>query len=111
MTDREQQMIEAYIPSPRDETLGFGEYYYLQTTSTGDRVIRVTVHDILPHEDGTEYGIYQGHRRIDAGYDDWSRGVRMHDLYDNREDCKNFTHMMYDGWEHLRELQRREATE
>lgn len=104
MTDKE--LIETCIPSPRDETLGFDEYYYLQTTSAGERVIRVEIRDILPLHDGTEYGIYQGGRRIDAGYGTPFRGVKMHDLYDNKDDCRNQTHYWCDEWERLRLLQR-----
>ena len=29
MTDRQRQLIESYIPSPRDESLKDGEYYYI----------------------------------------------------------------------------------
>ena len=110
MTDRERQMIEYYIPHPRDPELEDGEYYYLQYTSSGERVIKVVPLDVLPYDDGTEYGIYQKrgtqYRRIDAGYDDPLRGVRMHDLYDNRQDCRDQTHMSWDHWEELRRLQK-----
>lgn len=110
MDERTRRMIEAYIPSPRDETLESGEYYYRQETLRGPRIIRVYALDILPHRDGVEYGIYQqrGGRlvRVDArGDGDPSRGVHMHDLYDNRQDCADGTHYMYDYWEDLRELQ------
>jgi len=107
MTERQRQMIEDYIPNPRDESLGFNEYYYLQYTSSGgERVIKVRVHEILPHDDHMEYGVYTKSGRIDVG--DPFRGVRKHDLYDNKEDCRNQTHLMWDDWEELRALQERE---
>ena len=109
MTDRERQIIADYLPNPPDPDLQEGEYYYLQSTMGGDRVIRVFPLDILPHKDGTEYGIYQqkGGRlvRVDSGWGDPSRGVRFHDLYDNRQDCKDRTHYFMDEWEEYRKIQ------
>jgi len=112
MTDRDREDIAYYLPHDRDPTLDTGEYYYLQYTmgKTGNpRVIRVYALDILPHKDGTEYGIYQYRRgryhRIDAGYGDFSRGVRMGDLYDNKQDCRDQTHMGCHWWEELRKKQ------
>lgn len=89
------------------------EYYYLRCTTNGDKIIRVFALDILPHKDGTEYGLYQkrGIRlcHVDArGDGDRSRGAPMSALYDNYQDCKDQTHYMYDRWEMLRELQQRE---
>ena len=109
MTEREKQMIEAYIPSPPDPTLRDQEYYFKQN----GRVIRVFALDVLPLHDGTEYGLYQergtGLRWVDGyGLGDRMRGARRHDLYDNKEDCRNDTHMVYDDWEYLREAQKRE---
>jgi hypothetical protein len=114
MDDRKRQMIEAYIPHPRDPSLEAGEYFFCQETMGGPRIIRVFALDILPHRDGTEYGIYQsrGPRlvRVDArGDGDPSRGVHMHELYDNKEDCRDRTHSCYDNWEWLREQQRKEV--
>lgn len=111
ISERDAQAIAAYIPSPPDPELDSNEFYYLQNGKT----IRVFALDILPHDEGTEYGIYQrkGARlvRIDAGYGDPFRGVRMHDLYDNREDCKAQTHWFTDSWQRLRELQQKFAAE
>lgn len=102
-----EELRAYYIPHKRDETLEDGEYYYLHSTMGGDKIIKVYPLTILPHKDGTEYGIYQKKGcnlvRIDAGYGDPNRGVRFSDLYDNKEDCKDRTHMMYEGWEELRE--------
>lgn len=113
MTERERQEIEAYLPGTPDPTLEAGEYYYLQSTTGGDRVIRVFALDVLPHKDGTEYGIYQqrGGRLVwvdDGGWGDPTRGARMHDLYDNKEDCRNRSHWFMDDWERLRAIQREE---
>lgn len=106
MDDRTRQMIEAYIPHPRDTSLEDGEYFYLQGTLGGDRVIRVFALDILPHRDGTEYGIYQkkGARlvRIDSGWGDPNRGVTMGYLYDNAQDCRDQTHNSISWWEDYR---------
>ena len=110
MDERIQRMIDAYLPNPPDTTLDMSEYYYLQYTTKGERVIRVYALDILPYEDGMEYGIYQkrGNRmcRIDTrGDGDHTRGVRMSALYDNQTDCKAQTHFLYDRWEMLRRMQ------
>ena len=78
-------------------------------------MLKVYPLDVLPHDDHTEYGIYQykGGRltRLDAGYGNGYRGVRMGDLYDNKEDCRNQTHGWCDDWERLREIQQRETRE
>ena len=109
MDERTRMMIEAYIPSPPDPDLEDGEYYYLQSTAKGDQVIRVQVVEVLPLQSGTEYGIYQqrGQRmvRVDAGYGEAWRGVRKSALYDNKQDCRDQTHIMADDWERLRQLQ------
>lgn len=110
--ERTRKMIEAYLPNPPDPSLEFGEYYYLQEGSAS-RVIRVYALDIMDYRDGTEYGIYKKHGnnlvRVDAGYGDLYRGVRKSALYDNKEDCRNREHSLYDGWEHLRKIQREEG--
>lgn len=112
LDERTRQMIEAYIPSPRDPDLEDGEYYYLQSTAKGEQVIRVYALDILPHQNGDEYGIYQQRGchmvRIDAGYGDPTRGVRKCHLYDNKQDCRDQTHIAMDDWERLRRAE--EAT-
>ena len=114
--ERTRQEIEYYLPNPPDPDLQDNEFYWLQYTNgaTGNPwVIRVFPLDILPHKDGTEYGIYtkRGGRLqwVDAGYGTDTRGVRRYDLYDNKQDCRNQTHMCCDYWEHLREIQRKEG--
>ena len=113
MDDRIRRMIESYLPHPRDPSLQDGEYFFRRETEKGPRIIRVFALDILPLRDGTEYGIYQsrGGRlvRVDArGDGDPNRGVYMHDLYDNKEDCRDSTHYMYDEWENLRQVEQEE---
>lgn len=109
MTDRQKQMIDAYLPSPPDPTLDFDEYYVLDKAG---RVRKVRMRDILLHGDDTTYGVVEVStgRRIDAGWDSEYIGFRMSALYDNKQDCRDQTHMMYDGWEYLRRLQREERT-
>ena len=109
MTDRQKQMIETYLPSPPDPELGFNEYYVLDKA---DRVRKVHMREILPNGDDTTYGVYEvsSGRRIDAGWDSEFIGFRMSALYDNKQDCRDQTHMMYDGWENLRRLQEEEQS-
>lgn len=112
MTDREKQMIASYLPNPPDEDRTVNEYFVLDT---GGRVRKVYITDIFPsgdiHDDRSTYGVCESStgRRVDAGYGSIFHGFRMGRMYDNREDCRNMTHEMYDGWERLRELQRKEA--
>lgn len=114
MTDREKQMIASYLPNPPDEDRTANEYFVLDT---GGRVRKVYVSDILPtggpYNDITTYGVYESStgRRVDAGYGSIFYGFRKGRMYDNRTDCRNMTHEMYDGWERLRELQRKESQE
>lgn len=112
MTEQERMDIEYYIPGEPDPSLEDGEYYYLQCTTGGERVIRVWPLDILPHKDGNQYGIYQrkGGRFVwvDVGYGDRNHGCRKGDLYDNKEDCRNQTHCGVSWWESLRKKQRDE---
>lgn len=111
MTDRERQLIEAYIPSPPDPELEFGEYYLLYYGKNGERVRKVYATGIFPHEEGTEYDVYdcRTKARVDSGWNDRFRGWRMRDLYDNKTDCKDQSHYMYDAWEDLRKIQKKEG--
>ena len=106
MTDREKRLIEGYIPNPRDPDLIDGQYYY----NHNGRIIKVFPLDILPHDEGIEYGCYQlrgGQLQwIDtAGYGSPCRGCRKANLYDNKQDCRDDTHLLYDNWEDLRRVQ------
>ena len=111
--DRTRQMIEYYLPNPPDPDLEDGEYYFLQEGFERARVIKVYTLDILPVRDGTEYGIYTKHGgrliRVDSGYGTPTRGVRMHDLYDNKQDCRDRAHNTCEEWEQLREIQKKEG--
>ena len=110
MTEREKQEIEYYLPGDPDESLEDGEYYYLQNKTGTERVIRVFPLDVFPMKDGVQYGIYtrKGGRLcwVDTGWGDRIHGVCRGDLYDNKEDCKNQTHMGISWWESLRKIQR-----
>ena len=107
MTDRQKQMIEAYIPSEPDKTLDFLEYYILDDY---DKVQKVFVRDINPsiNDDRTYYGVHYSStgNRYSGGYG-YGRTPKSA-LYDNKDDCRRQTHMMYDNWEYLRELQKGE---
>lgn len=113
MTDRERQMIAECLPNPPDPSLGFEEFYYRQSTMKGEQVIKVQVREILPTEEGFEYGIFQiygnGLRWVDTGWGNRNRGCHRSELYDNKEDCRKQTHMWCENWEHLRKLQQKEA--
>ncbi|MCI6698423.1 MAG: hypothetical protein MR488_04575 [Lachnospiraceae bacterium] len=112
MTDRERQVIESYLPHPRDPQLGQDEYYVLDAAG---RVQHVRLTDIFPGRPGqeTEYGVRRvsDGMRIDPGLGDPFRGFEMFDLYDNRQDCRDRTHGCFSNWEHLRLLQKEEAAE
>lgn len=107
MTDRQRELIKAYLPHPRDPELKDGEYYVLDTAW---RVRKVEVRDLLPHKDYVTYGVYEvaTGRRIDAGWGDVWIGFLKSDMYDNKEDCRNMEHSMYEDWEQLRSLQEQE---
>ena len=108
MTDREKELIEAYIPSPRDTTLGDFEYY---AQDLNGRIQRVEITDIFPTADGgTLYRVVQTNSRHRVkGWCDYD-AYAMSDLYDNKQDCKDETHLGYNYWERLREIQQKEAT-
>lgn len=114
MTDRERQMISAYIPSPSDPELGFMDYYMMDSA---DRVIRVHVVSLSYTKDVTIYEVIRKRGMEYAGVfnaigecESMPGWYYMRALYDNKEDCRNNTHMMYDGWERLRELEKEETS-
>lgn len=106
MTERERRMIEGYLPSPPDESLGDFEYY----VKSNERVYKVEIANIFPFDEATLYGVVTVNKRVPV------RGWRelgafaMCDLYDNKEDCRNDTHPVYDNWEYLRKIQKEEET-
>lgn len=106
MTERQRQMIEGYIPNPRDPELGDDDFYILDPY---DRVQKVYITDINPGRmnEGVRYGVRYSSTGKKYGGSDYGN-TYMSQLYDNKEDCRNQTHMLFEGWEELRELQRKE---
>ena len=113
MTDRQRKMIEGYIPTPPDPELEQGFEYYM--LDSADRVIKVRIVSIASHDERDIYrvirengqGVYNASGMAGFGfYEGW---YYKSALYDNKTDCRNQEHLMYDGWEQLRELQRKEA--
>ena len=105
MTDLEKRMIEAYLPHERDPELEEDEYFVLDQ---GGRVQRVFVADIFHGEmhGPCTYGVYtvKGSRHVKSS---WDYGAfYKHELYDNRQDCRDRAHLLYDGWEELRKIQK-----
>lgn len=109
MTEREQKLIDAYIPSPRDTTLGDFEYY---VEDLSGRVQRVEITDILPllnDSDETIYLVVQSTtRKRVKGWGEYG-GFTKGYMYDNKQDCKDGTHNCYAYWEKLRDMQMAEA--
>lgn len=111
MTDRQRQMIAAYIPGEPDPELDFAEYYM---EDGAGRVIRVRASRIAYDDDREIRQVITVGKRPHFVYG--SRGecgrnpgwYFMRALYDNRQDCRDDTHWMYDEWERLRALQREE---
>lgn len=113
MTDRERQMIEAYLPSAPDPELQTGFEFYL--LDARDRPTKVRVVSISFDREGDLYQVVTDAGRLvhgdyEADSETFGGGwYRMAALYDNREDCRYRTHSMYDGWEWLRDIQRKEG--
>ena len=102
MTEREKQLIEAYIPSPRDKTLDFDEYYI---EDKNGRIVKGWLSEIGATNGHTVYRLRNNKGIIYGYYSDEQGYARMCHLYDNKEDCKKSTHYLYDNWEQLRDLQ------
>lgn len=107
MTEREQRLIEEYIPNPRDETLGAFEYY---VEDLSGRVQKVEIVEIMPRMDReTIYRVVQTKtRKYVKGFFEYD-GFTMSYLYDNKKDCKDGTHNCFQNWEKLRDLQKEAA--
>ena len=113
MTDRQRQMIEGgYLPHPRDPGLDPLDYY---VEDMRGRAITVHIQNIASNSYGTT--IYQV--RTDSGrlvHGPWETEPDLFgggwytkaNLYDNKEDCIHSEHSMYDDWEVLRGIQRKE---
>lgn len=110
MTDRERNLINTYLPSPPDAELGFMDFYM---RDSADRVIRVHAAEIAVGEEGEFRRVWRKNgsgvfnasgevSRMPGWYYVWA-------LYDNKQDCRDNSHCLYNGWEHLRRLQQ-EAT-
>ena len=114
MDDKTRERIKECLPNSPDPELKEDEYYYLQSTMQGEKVIKVRVMSLFPGEphQPMEYEIYQvrsnGLRWVNVGWDDHFRGAYMSQLYDNKEDCRNQTHQWVEDWEDLRRIQREE---
>lgn len=109
MTDREKELIAAYIPSPRDTTLGDFEYYVKDLSGHVQRVEITNILPLLDDNDETIYLVVQSAtRKRVKGWQKYG-GFTMGYLYDNRQDCKDCTHNCFSRWERLREIQQREA--
>lgn len=113
MTDRERQMIEAYLPNPRDPELEIFEFYVLDMR---DRPVKVRAVNIGydKHEQEIRQVFTDKGRLVHGQYEVDSElfgGGWYHPgaLYDNKKDCKDCTHSMYDHWEALRALQMKEG--
>lgn len=105
MTEREKQMIAAYIPSERDKTLDVGFEYYVKDCA--GRIYKVHISSILPYNDETRYSVYtDGGKRITDSTDDGNFPLRH--MYDNKRDCKDETHWTNNNWECLRRIQEAE---
>lgn len=110
MTDRERQLIEAYLPHPRDPELDELDYY---VEDARGRAVTVHIERIAySRDDRTIYQVRTESGRLVHGCwesePDLMGGgwyAKAH-LYDNREDCLHCEHSMYDNWEALRDLQR-----
>lgn len=106
MTDRQREMIEAYIPNPKDDTLEDFEYYWMSDTG---KIYKVYVSDINPlSHDRTGYGCRYSHNGNKVHAFGEYESITMNNLYDNYQDCKDQTHLMFERWEELRELQKGE---
>lgn len=113
MTDRERQKIEAYLPNPRDPELEFNEYYVLDNRDRPTKVHVVNIGfdkysqeiwQVFTDKGRLVHGSYETDSEMFGG--GWYHPGA---LYDNKQDCKDCAHSMYDGWEELREIQQKEA--
>ena len=115
MTDRQKQMIAAYLPNPPDPELEFMEYY---TKDSAGRIIKVRVVSFAQVEEGEICEIVRDiagfkTRRVLGGWGECSKFPGFYyksQLYDNKQDCRDGTHPWYFEWEKLRRIQREEET-
>jgi hypothetical protein len=106
MTDRQRQKIESYLPHSRDESLEPFEYYYQRDDG---KIFKVYISEICPLENGTGYRCRYSHNgNLVHTFGEYST-IRKRQLYDNKKDCADCSHLMFDNWEQLRELQNGES--
>lgn len=114
MTDRQRQMIAGYLPNPRDPELGPDEYY---VEDMRGRAITVHIQSIAV--DGYGKSVYQVrtgagrlvHGPFESMPDVFGGGwYTMAHLYDNKTDCLDGSHIMFDEWEDLRRIQKEEES-
>lgn len=115
MTDRERQMIEAYLPNPPDPELG-DPYFNYYVMDNRQRVVKVRAANIAWDKYGEEiYQVFTPSGKLVHG--DWETdtetfgGGWFHKsaLYDNKQDCRDNTHSCWNDWEWLRDIQRKEG--
>ena len=100
-----RKKIEAYIPSPRDTSLGFNDYYVNQN----GRVKLGHVRDAYETDDGDDLiGLVDDRGRQIHGLWEFD-SFRRCELYDNETDCRNQTHDTFYDWEVLRAVQEGET--
>lgn len=113
MTDRQRQLIEGYLPTPPDPELEPYFDYYVEDMR--GRAVKVHIQNIGFNSENKS--IYQV--RTEAGrlvHGPWECDSELFgggwytkaNLYDNKEDCIHSEHSMYDDWEVLRGIQRKE---
>lgn len=110
LTERQKNMIDAYLPHQRDKSLGLGEYY---ARDVRGRVYKVFISELNPsmREDCTLYGVRydMSGKRFNSGFGYGC--THKCELYDNYKDCLDQTHPCYDWWEELRREQERDGYE
>ena len=105
LTQREQELIEAYIPHKRDKNLDEDEYYVL---TANDTVQKGVVRDLAFNARGEDlFRLWNGRGVVHSWASDNMGYVTKRHMYDNKQDCKDQTHFAYDHWEKLRDLQQR----
>lgn len=95
-----KSMVDAYIPSPRDESLDVDEYYVLSENNIIQKGwisdIAFDSHGNIRYRLRNKKGVVHSWASDELGY------VRKSHMYDNKQDCKSETHFAYDDWEELR---------
>lgn len=105
MTEKEKELIEYYIPNPRDESLEDDEYYVLTENET---IRKGAVRELAINGNGEKtFRLWNGRGIVHCWARDNMGYVTKRHMYDNKQDCKDQTHFSYDDWEDLREIQQR----